>query len=77
VPVDVVGDVDVVGPGVEGDGLGEFGILPVARDEDGLAEGAVPDDMDRVDVIDDGRGPIEVPGSMFQASYCFGVSTKA
>ena len=69
-PVDVVGDVDVIGSGVEGDVLDEGGVLPVARDVDGLAERAVADDVDRVDVIDDGRGFIEsagvdVPGVVF------------
>ena len=70
VPVDVVGDEDFVGSGVEGDFLDEFGALPGARDLNAGAHGAAFDDLDRVDLVDqswrlvEGAG-IDVPGVVF------------
>ena len=46
VPVDVVGDEDFIGVGVEGDFLDEFGALPGAGYLNAGAHGAAFDDLD-------------------------------
>ena len=76
VPVDVVGDADGVGPGVKRDVLDEMRGLPCPLDADGLAEWAVFDELDGVDLVDDCGCKSRVPGSMFQASYCLGLSGR-
>ena len=76
VPVDVVVDDDGVGVGVEGDVLDELRGLPGAGDADGLAERAVWTSVTESTVVMMGVMWSRVPGSMFQASYCFGVSLK-
>ena len=76
VPVDVVVDDDGVGVGVEGDVLDEFGGLPGAGDADGLAERALSVTTVTESTLVMGVMWSRVPGSMFQASYCFGVSLK-
>jgi hypothetical protein len=69
VPVDVVVDDDGVGVGGEGDVLHEVGALPGAFETDGGAHGAVLDELDGVDLVDEAASAdVEVPGSMFQAS---------
>ncbi len=62
VPVDGVFDADGVGVGVEGDVLDEVRRLPGAGDADGLAERAVGEDGDGIDLVDDGGWGVEGAG---------------